>query len=556
MSMLTVGQVVRGLYSVSKQFGSLGFVTTAVYGSRQLSSWATVDPSKWSGTHPAQAQNLVAGRWCNSAKTKTVVDPLNGEAFLTIPDTQVNEIDHFIQSLQACSKSGLHNPLKNPERYVMYGAVCAKVAEEMRKPEVAAFFAKLIQRTSPKSDAQAMGELVVTRRFYENFSGDQVRFLARGFSVPGDHPGQTTNGLRWPYGPVALITPFNFPLEIPALQLMGALFMGNKPLVHVDHRVSIVVEQLLRLLHHCGMPRTDADLIHGGGATVNELLLKAQPRSTLFTGSQRVAEKLAIDMRGKVFLEDAGYDWKLLGPDVSDVDYVAWQADQDAYACSGQKCSATSLLVMHSNWSKAGLLDKMKARAQSRQLSDLTVGPVLTWTTQAMLDHMNQLLELPGAKLLWGGQPLVEHNIPECYGALQPTAVFVPLKALKDPAAFKLVTTEVFGPFQVVTEYDDNELRMVLDLLENMSHHLTAAVVSNDITFLNNILAHTVNGTTYAGVRARTTGAPQNHWFGPAGDPRGAGIGTPEAIKLVWSCHREIIHDFGPCPSSNQLKTT
>ena len=47
-----------------------------------------------------------------------------------------------------------------------------------------------------------------------------------------------------------------------------------------------------------------------------------------------------------------------------------------------------------------------------------------------------------------------------------------------------------------------------------------------------------------AGPRARTTGAPQNHWFGPAGDPRGAGIGTPEAIRLVWSCHRELISDF------------
>ena len=60
--------------------------------------------------------------------------------------------------------------------------------------------------------------------------------MARGFQVSGDHAGQTSNGLRWPYGAVAIITPFNFPLEIPALQLMGALFMGNKPLVHVDHR--------------------------------------------------------------------------------------------------------------------------------------------------------------------------------------------------------------------------------------------------------------------------------------------------------------------------------
>ena len=55
-----------------------------------------------------------------------------------------------------------------------------------------------------------------------------------------------------------------------------------------------------------------------------------------------------------MFLEDAGFDWKLLGPDVSDVDYVAWQSDQDAYACSGQKCSAQSMLFMHENWAKEG----------------------------------------------------------------------------------------------------------------------------------------------------------------------------------------------------------
>jgi 1-pyrroline-5-carboxylate dehydrogenase len=72
-----------------------------------------------------------------------------------------------------------------------------------------------------------------------------VRFLARGFTVPGDHAGQTSSGLRWPYGPVALITPFNFPLEIPALQLMGALFMGNKPLLHVDRRCAAPLGQRL-----------------------------------------------------------------------------------------------------------------------------------------------------------------------------------------------------------------------------------------------------------------------------------------------------------------------
>lgn len=55
-----------------------------------------------------------------------------------------------------------------------------------------------------------------------------------------------------------------------------------------------------------------------------------------------------------MFLEDAGFDWKVLGPDVSNEAYIAWQCDQDAYACSGQKCSAQSVLFMHSNWAKAG----------------------------------------------------------------------------------------------------------------------------------------------------------------------------------------------------------
>lgn len=58
----------------------------------------------------------VAGRWTGSSRSKTIPDPLNGEGFTRVPDTQVSEIDHFVQSLSSCPKSGLHNPFKNPER--------------------------------------------------------------------------------------------------------------------------------------------------------------------------------------------------------------------------------------------------------------------------------------------------------------------------------------------------------------------------------------------------------------------------------------------------------
>ena len=98
--------------------------------------------------------------------------------------------------------------------------------------------------------------------------------------------------------------------------------------------------------------------------------------------------------------------------------------------------------------------------------------------------------------------------------------------------------------------WGDDELDRVLDVFERISQHLTAAVVSADPVFQQKVLGATVNGTTYCGMRARTTGAPQNHWFGPCGDPRGAGIGTPEAIRLTWSGHREIIFDQGALASN------
>ena len=70
---------------------------------------------------------------------------------------------------------------------------------------------------------------------------------------PGNYPGQESRGYRWPFGPVAIIAPFNFPLEIPALQLMGALFMGNKPLIKSVTTVCVVTESATRELGNSGI---------------------------------------------------------------------------------------------------------------------------------------------------------------------------------------------------------------------------------------------------------------------------------------------------------------
>eukprot|EP00922_Rhytidocystis_sp_ex-Travisia-forbesii_P050530 GHVS01075087.1.p1 GENE.GHVS01075087.1~~GHVS01075087.1.p1 ORF type:complete len:555 (+),score=61.58 GHVS01075087.1:153-1817(+) len=511
--------------------------------------FASVDPVKLSASSPHLIYNLVGGKWATARSTYDVVDPLNGEVFIKSPYTEVDELSPFIESMKLVSKSGLHNQLKNPERYTMYGKVMQKAAEYLHNSDVHEFFTKCIQRTMPKSHSQAAGEVSIIRTFCENFSGDSVRFLMRGFTVAGDYAGQQSQGYRWPYGAVGVISPFNFPLEIPVMQFLGALITGNKVVVKTEATQGLPVEQFIRFLHQCGMPMTDLDFINTRGPVMEKLIEQAPLRLLQFTGSTEIASRLTKTMNGRVRVEDAGYDWKIIGGDVIDFDYVTWQCDQDAYAMSGQKCSAQSLLAAHTNWFKAGLVERLKSLAARRSLDDLTCSPVLSYTNKQISDHIQALASLRDAKVLFGGRPLEGHTVPEKYGAFEPTAVMVPLATiLESQKNMELVTTELFGPVQVVTEWNSGEEKKLITLLEGMSHHLTAAVVSTNMQFLQYILGNTVNGTTYAGLRARTTGAPQNHWFGPAGDPNGAGIGTPEAVLHTWTCHREIVYDHGPIP--------
>ena len=498
----------------------------------------TINPSTIGRKNIGQLANLVNGVWQYSKSNNSVIDPMNGNKMLKYPNNPY--LDEYINSMKNVPNYGLHNPLLNQNRYLMYGEITQKTAQSLDDSKIKNYFIELIQRVMPKSYQQAEAEVEVTKKFLYNFSGDQVRFLAKGMSTPGDHYNQQSHSYRFPYGPTALITPFNFPLEIPVLQMMGSLYMGNKVLVKNCQRTSAVIEQFIRLLHHNGMPLEDVDLLHGEPEFMEDLLYKDLFKNIQFTGSSKVANKICQITKGKVKIEDAGLDYKILGPDVYDVNNVAKISDNDAYNCSGQKCSAQSLLFVHNNWLLFDFLDKIEDLAKKRNLNDLSIGPVLTWNNKQIEKHINEVLKIPNSKLLFGGKR-IESEIPMKYGSFEPTAIHIPINSINEDN-FKLISKELFGPFQIVINYENVD--DVINLVNKLPHHLTAAVVSNDPIFYNNVLSKTVNGTTYFGNKARTTGAPQNHFFGPGGDPRGAGIGTKEAIQNVWSYHREIIQDF------------
>jgi 1-pyrroline-5-carboxylate dehydrogenase len=95
-----------------------------------MPSWATVDPLKMGkDATPYAVSNLVGGKWASAASTMSIPHPLDKDAhdIFTIPDTQVDELGPFFESLRKVPKSGVHNPLKNPDRYVKYGEISRKV---------------------------------------------------------------------------------------------------------------------------------------------------------------------------------------------------------------------------------------------------------------------------------------------------------------------------------------------------------------------------------------------------------------------------------------------
>ena len=121
------------------------------YASRHLKHFATIDPGNLSTKD--KGMNLVQGEWTGVAKYSELVDPLTGKPMISIPDTSMQELEPFVESLQAVPKSGVHNPFKNKERYIMLGEVCRKTAEVLHEQETFDFFVDCVIRCVPKSKA-------------------------------------------------------------------------------------------------------------------------------------------------------------------------------------------------------------------------------------------------------------------------------------------------------------------------------------------------------------------------------------------------------------------
>ncbi|HEV7255274.1 MAG TPA: aldehyde dehydrogenase family protein [Mesorhizobium sp.] len=391
-------------------------------------------------------QNLIGGEWVggeavpnlNPSNTHEVV----GEYARASKADALNAIAAARAAFPKWSRSA---PL---ERH----AVLAKAAAEIvaRKDELG----KLLSREEGKTLPEGVGEVVRAAQIFDFFAGETLRLS--GEVVPSVRPGVGVEITREALGVVGLITPWNFPIAIPAWKIAPALAYGNTVVFKPAEIVPGSAWAMVDILHRAGLPKGVLNLVMGKGSVVGQALLEDERIDAVsFTGSvetgRRVAEASVKHMR-KVQLEMGGKN-PLVVLDDADLDIAVNCALNGAFFSTGQRCTASSRLIVGE-----GIHDRF-VQALTARLEKLVVddalkpgtemGPVVDGNQMEQDEDYIRVGREEGAKLAFGGERL-SRETPGFY--LQP-ALFT-----EATNGMRIAREEIFGPVAAVIrarDYDE-----------------------------------------------------------------------------------------------------
>ncbi|MDF2780711.1 MAG: aldehyde dehydrogenase [Geminicoccaceae bacterium] len=310
---------------------------------------------------------------------------------------------------------------------------------------------ELLAREEGKPLADGVGEAGRAGQIFKFFAGEALRLA--GERVPSVRPGVEVDVTREPIGVVGLITPWNFPLAIPAWKIAPALAFGNTVVLKPADLVPGCAWALADILQRHGAPEGVFNLVMGRGSVVGEAILEAPDVAAVsFTGSvdtgRHIAQKCAL--RLAKFQLEMGSKNPLVVLDDADLDVAVSCAINGAFFQTGQRCTASSRLVVteqiHDRF-VAALVDGMRKLKVDHALKPGTqVGPVVD---QKQLEQDLSYLEIgqkDGGKLAFGGERLTRET--EGY-YLQPALI------TETTNQMRINREEVFGPVASVIRVKD-----------------------------------------------------------------------------------------------------
>ncbi|EJC67620.1 NAD-dependent aldehyde dehydrogenase [Rhizobium leguminosarum bv. viciae WSM1455] len=388
-------------------------------------------------------QNLIAGEWVGSNATKNINPSDTNEVVGLYADGSADDTRNAIAAAKAAfpawSRSGIW------ERHV----ILKKTGDEImaRKDELGALLAREEGKTLP----EATGEVIRASQIFEFFAGEALRLA--GEIIPSVRPNIGVEITREALGVIGIITPWNFPIAIPAWKIAPALCYGNTIVFKPAELVPACSWAIVDILNRAGLPKGVLNLVMGKGSVVGQAMLESPDvHGITFTGSTGTGRRVAaasIEHNRKFQLEMGGKN-PMVVLDDADLNVAVEAAANSGFFSTGQRCTASSRLIVtegiHDKF-VAALTDKLKTLVVDNALKAGThIGPVVDERQLKTDTDYIEIGKSEGAKLAFGGE-VISRDTPGFY--LQPTLFTEATNQMR------ISREEIFGPVVSVIRAKD-----------------------------------------------------------------------------------------------------
>jgi aldehyde dehydrogenase (NAD+) len=333
---------------------------------------------------------------------------------------------------------------------------------------------RLLSREEGKTLPEGVGETVRAARILKYFAGEALRL--HGQNLASVRPGVEIQTYRQAVGVYGLITPWNFPIAIPAWKAAPALAFGNTVVLKPAGPTPATAEALVAILHEAGLHKGVLNLVIGRGRVGQAIVDHRDVAGVSFTGSQGVGAGVAagaVKRQARVQLEMGGKN-PLIILDDADLDRAVQIALDGSFFATGQRCTASSRLIVQD-----GIHDRFVA-ALAEKVAALRVGDALDPNTQMgpavsedQMETSYRYIEVArgeGGRIVTGGERL-KLDKPGWY--VQPTLI------ADTAAAMRINTEEVFGP--VASTLRVGSYEEALEIANGVEFGLSAGIVTRSL---------------------------------------------------------------------------
>ncbi len=478
-------------------------------------------------------KNYINGEWVKSASGE-YFDNLNpadtNDVVGRFPKSTAEDVDKAVEAAKNAATKWRRTPApKRAEILFRLGEILRDNKEQ---------FTREMTREMGKVLKEAGGDVqeAIDCTYYTAGEGRRLH----GFTTKAEMPNKYAMCERQPVGLCGLITPFNFPMAIPSWKLIPALVCGNTVVMKSGEDVPLSTINLVKACEKAGIPKGVINVVNGFSEPGEALVNHDDIRLISFTGStdtgRIIAEQCARDNK-LVSLEMGGKN-AIIVMDDADIDNAVEGSLWGAFGTSGQRCTASSRLVVHKKVYKQfceKLVEKVKKLKVGNGLDAKTdVGPVIN---QAAMDKILSYIEIgqkeDKATLACGGKRLTKGDYKNGY-FIEPT-VFTDVQP-----GMRIEQEEIFGPVTDVIPF--STLDEAIEIVNGVKYGLSSAIYTQDVNQAFYATQELYTGIVY--VNSATIGAEVHL---PFGGTKGTGNGHREAgtqVLDIFSEWKSIYVDY------------